>query len=210
MCSSNDFFWCPATSERHGCAAAISVSSKTRSYTALVLLASSTSWFWCFSFCPFPAAPTWVSTSGEGNGTDGRIQVWTQPVDSATLSYQRSKKLTKSKPFLLKIQMMPCGTWGSEAATDTVGYLGNMHNWSKNMEQSGRDVSSWEETVKQHQVKGKAAHPGFLDLSQFSSASLLKAAVATMLLLFSWMLAMVSECMTTSISPVLSPVERQP
>lgn len=105
---------------------------------------------------------------------------------------------------------MPSGTSGSEAATDSVGQLGNTHNRSKNTEQSRRNVSSWKEAVKQHRVKGKATHPGFLDLSQFSSASLLKAAVATMLLLFSWMLAMVSECMTTSISPVLSPVERQP
>lgn len=54
------------------------------------------------------------------------------------------------------------------------------------------------------------AYPGFFDFSQFSRASLLKAAVAAMLLLFSWILAMVSECMTTSINPVLSPVERQP
>lgn len=40
---------------------------------------------------------------------------------------------------------------------------------------------------------GPETYPGFLDLSQLSRASLLKAAVAAMLLLFSWMLAMVSE-----------------
>lgn len=47
-------------------------------------------------------------------------------------------------------------------------------------------------------------------MSQLSRASLLKAAVAAMLLLLSWMLAMVSERSTTSMRPVRSPVERQP
>lgn len=54
------------------------------------------------------------------------------------------------------------------------------------------------------------SYPGFLSLSQLSRASLLKAAAAAMLLLFFWMLAMVSAEDTTSISPVRSPVARQP
>lgn len=53
-------------------------------------------------------------------------------------------------------------------------------------------------------------HPGFLDFSQFRRASLLKAAVAALLLLFLWMLAMVSEFFTTSMRPVLFPVDKQP
>ncbi|TNN43565.1 hypothetical protein EYF80_046228 [Liparis tanakae] len=55
-----------------------------------------------------------------------------------------------------------------------------------------------------------ASHPVFLSLSQFSRASLLKAAAAATLLLVSWMLAMVSADETTSISPERSPVARQP
>ena len=53
-------------------------------------------------------------------------------------------------------------------------------------------------------------HSGFFDLSQLSRASLLKAAVAALLLLFRWMLAMVSELFTTSMSPILFPVDKQP
>lgn len=53
-------------------------------------------------------------------------------------------------------------------------------------------------------------HSGFLDLSQLSRASLLKAAVAALLLLLRWMLAMVSEFLTTSMSPILFPVDKQP
>lgn len=53
-------------------------------------------------------------------------------------------------------------------------------------------------------------HSGFLDLSQLSRASLLKAAVAALLLLLRWMFAMVSEFLTTSMSPILFPVDRQP
>ncbi|TNN87664.1 hypothetical protein EYF80_002011 [Liparis tanakae] len=48
------------------------------------------------------------------------------------------------------------------------------------------------------------------DLSQLSRASLLKAAVAALLLLLRWMLAMVSEFFTTSMSPILFPVDKQP
>lgn len=55
-----------------------------------------------------------------------------------------------------------------------------------------------------------AAHPEFLSFSQLSRASLLKAAAAAMLLLVSWMLAMVSADDTTSIRPARSPVARQP
>lgn len=54
------------------------------------------------------------------------------------------------------------------------------------------------------------SYPEFLSLSQFSRASLLKAAAAATLLLVSWMLAMVSADETTSISPERSPVARQP
>lgn len=53
-------------------------------------------------------------------------------------------------------------------------------------------------------------YPGFLDLSQLSRASLLKAAVAALLLLLRWILAMVSEFFTTSMSPILFPVDKQP
>lgn len=53
-------------------------------------------------------------------------------------------------------------------------------------------------------------HSGFLDLSQLSRASLLKAAVAALLLLLRWILAMVSEFFTTSMSPILFPVDKQP
>lgn len=60
------------------------------------------------------------------------------------------------------------------------------------------------------EVIASAAHPGFLDLSQLRRASLLKAAVAALLLLFLWMLAIVSEFLTTSMRPVLLPVERHP
>lgn len=55
-----------------------------------------------------------------------------------------------------------------------------------------------------------ASYPEFLSLSQLSKASLLKAAAAAMLLLVSWMLAIVSADETTSISPARSPVARQP
>lgn len=57
---------------------------------------------------------------------------------------------------------------------------------------------------------------GFLDFSQLSRASLLKAAVAAaaaataLLLLLSWIFAMVSEFFTTSMRPILLPVDRQP
>lgn len=53
-------------------------------------------------------------------------------------------------------------------------------------------------------------HSGFLDLSQLSRASLLKAAVAALLLLLRWMLAIVSEFFTTSMRPILFPVDKQP
>lgn len=56
----------------------------------------------------------------------------------------------------------------------------------------------------------EASYPEFLSLSQFSKASLLKAAAAATLLLVSWMLAIVSADETTSISPARSPVARQP
>lgn len=60
-------------------------------------------------------------------------------------------------------------------------------------------------------VKKQAAfYPEFLSLSQLSKASLLKAAAAAMLLLVSWMLAIVSADDTTSIRPARSPVARQP
>lgn len=55
-----------------------------------------------------------------------------------------------------------------------------------------------------------ASYPEFLSLSQLSKASLLKAAAAAILLLVSWMLAIVSADETTSISPARSPVARQP
>lgn len=71
-------------------------------------------------------------------------------------------------------------------------------------------VSPTPALLGQASLLGPHTYPGFLDLSQFSRASLLKAAVAAMLLLFSWMLAMVSECSTTSMRPVRSPVGRQP
>ena len=54
------------------------------------------------------------------------------------------------------------------------------------------------------------AHSGFLDFSQLSRASLLKAAVAALLLLLRWIFAMVSEFLTTSMSPILLPVDKQP
>lgn len=53
-------------------------------------------------------------------------------------------------------------------------------------------------------------HSGFLDLSQLSRASLLKAAVAALLLLLRWIFAMVSEFFTTSMRPILFPVDKQP
>lgn len=64
--------------------------------------------------------------------------------------------------------------------------------------------------VAWYKVRGFAAHPGFLDLSQLRRASLLKAAVAALLLLFLWMFAIVSEFFTTSMRPVLFPVDRHP
>lgn len=60
-------------------------------------------------------------------------------------------------------------------------------------------------------IKGNhQTHSGFFDLSQLSRASLLKAAVAALLLLLRWILAMVSEFFTTSIRPILFPVDKQP
>lgn len=53
-------------------------------------------------------------------------------------------------------------------------------------------------------------HSGFLDLSQLSRASLLKAAVAALLLLLRWIFAIVSEFFTTSMRPILFPVDKQP
>lgn len=66
------------------------------------------------------------------------------------------------------------------------------------------------EVLKMQFHQRAASYPEFLSLSQLSKASLLKAAAAAMLLLVSWMLAIVSADETTSISPARSPVARQP
>lgn len=80
------------------------------------------------------------------------------------------------------------------------------HAYSTNY--AKRDHTPW--AVAWCNVGGFAAHPGFLDLSQLRRASLLKAAVAALLLLFLWMFAIVSEFFTTSMRPVLFPVDRHP
>ena len=63
--------------------------------------------------------------------------------------------------------------------------------------------------MKVNNVVAHHTHSGFLDLSQLSRASLLNAAAAALLLLLRWMLAMVSEFFTTSMSPILFPVDKQ-